>query len=143
MIQTTTLMPTRYYKIACNSKDIEIVKSKVKILKLTLTKHWFNLHARGVKLIEYREVKKHWIHRLTKLWDVKAMCGIFKEFDEIWYYNGGHCGDKLPFCRRKWTGINIFSGEHHEPANKELLEKGKYYFGIFNGPVLETRNWKR
>lgn len=44
----------------------------MKILNLTLKKHWFDMIATGEKTEEYREVKPYWVSRLSRTYD--AVC---------------------------------------------------------------------
>ena len=49
-----------------------------RILQLNLTKKWFDLIKAGAKKVEYREVKKHWISRLS---DVGTI--VYNDFSDI------------------------------------------------------------
>ena len=54
----------------------------MKVLHLTLKKHWFDQIAAGKKKIEYREEKPYWIARLVD------DAGYAIIFDEIVFKNG-------------------------------------------------------
>ena len=73
----------------------------MKILHLTIKRKWFDLIASGKKPWEYREEKSYWRSRLLRWNGVSFVC---KEYDEIWFYAGGYCSQKLPFMRCKWNG---------------------------------------
>ena len=109
----------------------------LKILHLTLTKKWFDLTALRLKAREYRIRKPYWINRLLYM---DGDCLRIKTFDEIHYTNG--YGKNRPFCRVKWNGMSTFMRPVDEPQHGEILDCEKSYFIIYNGPVLETRNWK-
>jgi len=94
-----------------------------KILHLTLKKEWFDLIASGKKKVEYREVKRHWVHRLLHAGLAVRM------FDEVHFRNGYNNGS--PFMRVEWKDMNY-----------EMYD-GKKCFAIKLGKVLEIRNWKK
>jgi len=99
-------------------------------LKLTLTKEWFDLIAKGEKVFEYREYKPHWISRLIKN-------GI-KNFNEVHFTNG--YGKHRPFMRVKFIGAGILNGANIKPENGEPIDNDKIYFVIGLGEILETKN---
>lgn len=97
----------------------------MKVLHLTLERKWFDLIARGEKKVEYREYKPHWIQRLVAFGNILGI--IYKQFDEVWFYNGGYCDkNKFPFMRVRWMGVDIKNGK----------------FNIHLGDILEIKNWK-
>jgi len=103
-----------------------------RILRLTLTKQWFDLIVKGEKKFEYREYKKHWMSRLL------CSSGI-RNYDEIHFTNG--YGKDKPFARVEFDGAAIIKGEHCSPDNDEALDSDKKYFVIGLGEVLEVGNY--
>ena len=51
--------------IVIPSADIAVNPMLPAVLRLTLTKKWFDMIASGEKKEEYREIKKHWINRFV------------------------------------------------------------------------------
>lgn len=45
--------------------DKYLFEAKKKVLKLVVSKQWFDMIAAGEKTEEYREIKPYWIKRLT------------------------------------------------------------------------------
>jgi len=105
----------------------------MKILHLTLERKWFDLIAKGEKKTEYRDYKPHWQSRLIEDFDMEFLGlksqsdpFVYKQFDEVWFYNGGYCDkNKFPFMRVRWMGVDI-------KDNK---------FNIHLGEILEIKNW--
>jgi len=82
-----------------------------KILHLTLKKEFFDLIASGKKLFEYREVKRHWITRLsdegTKVsedWE-EMYTFVPKKFDYVIFKNG--YAKNAPTLKMKLLDISI------------------------------------
>jgi hypothetical protein len=101
------------------------------ILKLTLTKQWFDLIASGKKKFEYREYKQHWKSRLL-------CAGGTRNYEEIRFTNG--YGAHRPFMRVKFVGMAIIDGFYCSPENNEKLNDDAMYFVIQLGEVLEVGN---
>jgi len=100
-------------------------KMKKKILHLTLTRHWFNQIALGLKKKEYRKMTEYWRKRLT-------MCSYHrilkpKRFDEV-HFRNGYTLDR-PFMRVEWKGLEI------ENFNYDVC------YAILLGKILEIKNW--
>ena len=112
-----------------------VQKMSRRILRVTLTKQWFDLILLGKKKNEYRQYKKHWISRLIGKDDK------LKSFDEV-HFTNGYGADK-PFVSAQCLGISIVSGMHHKPQNDEPLNELSNYFNIELGDVLEVRNINR
>jgi len=98
-----------------------------KVLKLTLTKQWFDLILTGEKVFEYREYKKHWMQRL-----------LGKDYDQIEFING--YGLHRPTMRVVCEGVAIMAVEHIQPDNGEQLDAEKKYFVIALGEVVSACN---
>lgn len=128
----------------------------MKILHLTLTRHWFDEIASGRKPFEYRHDKPYWQRRL--LADFKARCpkcrcvstqkagdtcirshhncdGImewnYRPFDEV-HFRNGYAKD-APFMRVEWKGM--------QRGCPPKIGYGSDAFAIQLGKVLEKRNW--
>ena len=90
-----------------------------KTLCLTVHKKWFDMIVSGEKKEEYRSLSPHWASRLCKLQHFQYIEGmedclsdkfspvIFKQYDIVYFFNGGYFSEKLPFCRVKLEGISI------------------------------------
>ncbi len=52
-------------------------------LHLNLTKKWFDMYEKGIKKEDYRDIKNHWITRLTY-----AKGNFFKTFKSVTLTNG-------------------------------------------------------
>lgn len=129
----------------------------MRILRQTLTRQWFDLILKGEKLEEYREIKKHWIQRLTwnefhkdatcinSLKDAiyensertgwKKMESVFCHFDAIEFTNG--YGNHMPKILIECKGINIGRGkpEWGAPTDRDVFIEQL-------GKILETKNIK-
>ena len=104
-------------------------------LKLTLKKKWFDMILSGEKKEEYREVKNHWIQRLT----IPMPCFnngyefICDEFSLIEFSNG--YGSNVPKfiieCKNIHTGFGKTEWGAEENVN---------YFVITLGQIVSTSN---
>lgn len=56
-----------------------------RVLKLTLNKEWFDMIIKGIKIEEYREIKKYWVSRICKKYPAKI---IFEGSDLIDKHSG-------------------------------------------------------
>ena len=107
----------------------------MKILRLTLTKKWFDMIYSGEKLEEYREIKSYWIKRLianSKELDDNGILNykaVFKEFDAIEFVNG-----YSPISQRftiECKGIDMGQGNSNWGADVSQM-----YFIIKLGKIL-------
>lgn len=103
-----------------------------RILRLTLTREWFDQIATGQKVEEYREDKPYWRKRFLKVPSGGMIVSIgrvlgAKQFDEIHFRNG--YDSSRPFMRVEWKGLRY--GE--TPFGTA--------FAIQLGKVLEIQNW--
>jgi len=80
------------------------MKNPESILELTIKKQWFDMIASGVKLQEYREIKKYWISRLMTEANGQQ---IFKKFQAVRFRNG--YGPNAPAVTVELKGIKIGS----------------------------------
>lgn len=99
-----------------------LMRSKNKILYLTLHWKWFEMIAKGIKLEEYREINNYWRPRLTG-----------HNFTHVQFRNGYH--RDAPVMLVKITSINIKTGLQEWGA-----EPQKKYFTIELGQVIEVKN---
>ena len=75
--------------------DLKELKEK-KVLRLTVSKQWFDMIVAGTKKEEYREIKAYWAKRLTTNcechYDVanEHYCGriIYRPFTHVLFING-------------------------------------------------------
>lgn len=99
-----------------------------RILHLTLKREWFDKIAKGIKDVEFREVKPYWTKRLT---DGLA----FKKFDEIHFKNGYR--KDSPFMRVEhecsWT-IDV-------PKSASSGIKASKVYVLKLGKILEIKNY--
>lgn len=107
--------------------------TKPKVLHLTLKKKWFDMIDSGEKKEEYRDIKPHWIKRLTDSFttDDNMYSFLFqpKEFDTIEFRNGyAKDAKKLRF---EFGILAIRKGRPEWGA-----EPGKKYFVIKLGEKL-------
>lgn len=92
-------------------------------LKVPIDKQYFDMIDSGIKLEEYRDIKKHWIQRICSSWIPKP---IFRRFDTLTIINGYRKDS-----RRKTVKIGkIFIGEGKPEWG---AVPGKKYFVI---PIL-------
>lgn len=87
------------------------MKEKMKILKLTLKKQWFDMIASGVKTEEYREIKDYWINRFVVNKE-DLPCSIenakLANYDAVEFTNG--YGKHRPQITLECLGIEIGQG---------------------------------
>lgn len=85
-----------------------------KILRLNLTKKWFDLIISGEKKVEYRAVKKHWISRLSGhgtniTYDFSDVLNFVpKKFGLVEFKNG--YGKLAPSALFECLGIELHRG---------------------------------
>lgn len=98
----------------------------MKILNLTLKKEWFDLIARGKKVIEFRTIKPYWEKRLFE----KNQFGISVpiKFDEVHFRNGYNNNSPFMRVQFRYTDEGWFNGEK--------------VYAIALGHVLDIKNWK-
>ena len=106
------------------------------VLPLTLKKKWFDMIKAGVKLEEYREIKRFWIVRLLSNIeyliteeDVMAIGARFKTFDVVEFTNS--YSKNSPRVKIECKGIEIKEGKKEWGA-----VQGQKYFTIKLGAVL-------
>lgn len=100
----------------------------MKILKLTIKKKWFDMILSGEKTEEYREIKPHWVTRLTNqtMYLVRPQSQWkFNQYDAIQFFNGGYYSDDLPNFIIECKFIEIGLGNPEWGA-----EEGVEYFII-------------
>jgi len=128
-----------------------------RVLRLTLTRQWFDLIAQGVKKEEYREIGKvnrkgdftYWaenrllfhyrayvaIHKREPLSE-EGELPLYNKYDEVLFKNG--YGPNVPSMRVEFNGCDI------GPVNPDWAPEGTTgnYFRIKLGDVLEVTNWE-
>jgi hypothetical protein len=115
----------------------------MRILKLTLTKKWFDEIYLLRKPEEYRAIKPYWNTRLLSIYscDDKGRFTVpidqakFKSFDAIEFTNG--YGGRMPKMLIECKGISIGRGnpEWGAPVDEDV-------FILKLGKILETKNIK-
>lgn len=125
----------------------------MKILNLTLTKHWFEMILNGIKKEEYREIKPYWIARfaqckgknnpnITGFYCKKANCNSclkrgdgFHEikYDAIRFTNGYGSFRPSMLVVLKNTSIGFGVARWGAPNNEKV-------FILTLGDILETCN---
>ena len=75
-----------------------------KTLYLTLHKKWFEQILKGVKKMEYRDIKPYWTKRLFD------KNGKPKKYTEILFKNG--YSNNCPWMRVKFLGLEIGNGKY-------------------------------
>ena len=116
----------------------------MKVLHLTLKKKWFDMIASGEKLEEYRELKKYWFDRLTKIpYAVGTIERIrlltheenFKQFDLVVFRNG--YAKNAPRLTVECEGIH-----YGYPAKDTWVDQHtqNWYFCIELGKIILHEN---
>jgi len=93
------------------------------VLRLTVTKHWFDMIASGEKKEEYRELKPYWGQRFSSSWckAVKVRCTPpFKSFDYVEFKNG--YSKNAPTLLVECNGITV-----GKPKQKWCLQDAVYF----------------
>lgn len=133
----------------------------MRVLHLTLKKKWFDMILTGEKKDEYREIKDYWARRLLDavecdieflVWD-EMICDMrhpfkrhndvaglakyfgveFRYYDAIKFRNG--YAKNAPEFTIECKGIAVRTGREKWGA-----EKGKFYFALRLGRILEKLN---
>lgn len=117
------------------------------VLRLTLKKKWFDMIASGEKKEEYREIKKHWINRLTwheyhtygEIALIHALASkeaFRRDFDYIEFKNG--------YGRNAPTMLVEFKGIHYGVPKKlkwvDDIKEHDWYFCIELGGIISIKN---
>ena len=76
--------------------DKHLTDAKKKVLKLVVSKQWFDMIVSGEKTEEYREIKPYWIKRLTTNCEVpydvaaETHCGevLYRSYTHVLFING-------------------------------------------------------
>jgi hypothetical protein len=112
------------YRLALTADEALSPLPSVKILHLPIKRHWFDLILRGIKKEEYRELKNHWLRRLT---DGKR----FKTFDIVRFSNGYGAG--VPTVDVEFIDIHFGC-----PSNPDWCEKMEFGYVIKLGDILKS-----
>ena len=113
--------------------DKYLTEAKKKVLKLVVSKQWFDMIASGEKTEEYREIKPYWIQRLTigyfevamtvTLGDIRYVKASYRPFAHVLFINGYRKASpriekeiesisigkpKKGMCPDKWLGHEFF-----------------------------------
>ena len=122
----------------------------MKILHLTLKKKWFDMILSGEKTEEYRELKPHWMDRLTHFdnkwhrkyreYAIENLKGnnmqVWKyEYDCIRFTNG--YSPNSPSFDIEYTTLSVGNGRSEWGA-----VDGVEYFVISLGKIISTKNIK-
>ena len=116
---------------------------KYKTLHLNLTKKWFDMILLGLKLEEYREIKKYWVDRICEnrkgIEDLLITDTEYRELLDIKKidtatFSNGFAKKRLQFV------IEIKNITIREGREEWGAEKGKKYFVIELGKILPTKN---
>ena len=65
--------------------DKYLFEAKKNVLNLVVSKQWFDMIAAGEKTEEYREIKPHWIKRLTTNCEVPYDVAAETHYGEVLY----------------------------------------------------------
>lgn len=115
------------------------------ILDLTLKKHWFDMVLSGIKLEEYRDIKKHWVSRFCIKHKPSVIAGgdlyhkhtgthfSIKHFDQVRFTNG--YGGKRPQATFELLGIEIRTGKEAWGAEPDTI-----YFVLKLGKEINRKN---
>jgi len=102
----------------------------MKVLHLTLKKHWFELILSGKKKTEYREIKPYWNKRFIKNKEE------FNQFDYIHFTNG--YGSDKPYMKINFRGFD--TSDNLPPKNNEpFIER---CWALKLGEIFEVGNIK-
>lgn len=120
----------------------------MKILHLNLKKKWFDMIASGEKKEEYREIKPHWIQRLT--WHEYHTAGhielihalasgaaIRQDFDAIQFKNGYSKDAPTMLVELKHIHYGVIKRTNWADAGW-----GNWFFCLELGEILEVENIK-
>lgn len=100
----------------------------MKFLQLTIKKKWFDMILSGEKTEEYREIKPHWITRLTNQRGETARpqsTWKINKIDAVCFYNGAYYSKDLPNFAISVDSVEIGQGRKEWGA-----EVGVDYFII-------------
>ena len=97
-------------------------------LKLVLKKKWYDMIESGVKLEEYRDIKKYWTTRLVD--DIQESQPKFKKIETVTFYLG--YAKNRPKMQFKVVGVCVGAGVPEWGA-----ELGKNYYVIKLGERLQ------
>jgi len=86
------------------------MKKKSNTLHLVVTNKWYQQIVAGTKTEEYRQVKKHWISRLT--WHG----GKYKAFKYIKFVNGHQKNAPFAIAEFKYILLKEITHEHFGPS---------------------------
>ena len=101
----------------------------MRILNLTVNKHWFDMIISNVKKEEYREIKDHWKSRLCD-YDIVSINNTsplrkfigYKKFDAVAFRNG--YAKNAPEITLEFKGIEVG------------IPKPEWSGGLFEGEVF-------
>ncbi len=102
---------------------------KIRTLKLTLTRQWFDMILSGEKKEEYREIKPHWI----KILMTRGYPPAFRKYMFIEFRNG--YSKESPAFKAMCEGVSIGYGRPEWGA-----KLGRKYFVIKIGTITKTWN---
>ncbi len=125
----------------------------LRVLHLTLDKKYFLQILKGVKKLEYRELKPYWFERLCEKVDLEKEQAaniidkkdgqgyVYKRFDIIEFKNG--YGKNAPVILAVWGGIDLDkpNPEWCDEDKIPLNEKGEFTvaFAIKIGQIIHVK----
>lgn len=109
----------------------------MRVLKLTLKKHWFDVMVTGVKPFEMRTPSK-WIE--SRLFDKN---GNFREYDYVDFRNG--YGNDKPYFRAKFERVEIVNEKRkwYSPKHRLTLFIPQNHYVIHLGEIILKSNIKK
>ncbi len=112
-----------------HQNDLLDSNRKMRVLRLPVTKEYFDQIEAGTKLIDFRELKHYWTSRLV---DNKEMDGV-KKFDIIEIKNGY---GKVPTLLAKHIGTTLGK----TPGSVSKTVKTGFCYSIHIGDIIRKEN---
>lgn len=110
------------------------VKDVLETLWLTVEKKWFDQILSGEKKIEYREIKRYWVKRLTNQNDDGSVNGdsFYKKFRFVRFQNG--------YAKNSRWVIAEFKGIYMTEIEHEHFPEPVGVFAIRLGEIVKSSN---
>ena len=119
----------------------------MKVLHLPLKAEWYKMIDSGIKIEEYRDIKPHWVQRLTRYGNDTLIGRLYAEFmstsSEVLKYNI----EQWLMCFADYTHVKFPYGYTRRTMMFEIKEitigKGKTEWGAPKGDVFIIKLGKK